>query len=266
METTAKPAFLIVDTETIPDGRLLGMVKYAKEELSPEEAIHRAQEEARGRSRDGSDFLPVSYHVPVAVCVIRVGADLMLQRITCLDAPQYRPRIIVRQFWEGLSRIVGSTIVSFNGRGFDIPMLELAAFRYGVSCGRDYFLTTRNRYRDGHFDVLAFLNNFGACHHSGGLNLLAKILGKPGKMDVAGDRVYPLYQAGKLQEINDYCIHDTLDTYFAFVRCRVVMGEITLEQEQEIVQSAKSFLLAKVAEMPALQTYLANWGDWNPWP
>ena len=265
MDNAAKTAYLVVDTESVPDGRLLSRIKYAKEEITPEEAIRRAQEEARQRSRDGSDFLPFSYQYPVAVCVIRVGADFKLQKITCLDAPEFRPRLIVKQFWEGLVK-VNAGLVTFNGRGFDLPLLELAAFRYGVSGGRDWFLTNRNRNKDRHFDIMAWLTNYGACHLTGGLNLLAKLLGKPGKMEFAGDKVYGLYQAGKLQQINDYCLFDTLDTYFAFLRTRVLIGTLSLEQEHAVVLHAKELLATKLAEFPGLRGYLDNWGDWDPWP
>src|SRR5260370_6994295 len=59
-------AFLILDTESIPDGRLVGGVKYPADNLTPEAAIERAQAEARDQSRDGSDFLPVTFHIPLA--------------------------------------------------------------------------------------------------------------------------------------------------------------------------------------------------------
>jgi hypothetical protein len=265
MQPESPPAYLVLDTESVPDGKLLSLIKYAQERLTAEEAVQRAQEEARQRSRDGSDFLSPSFQFPVAVCVIRVGANLLLQRITCLDAPQYRPRMIVRQFWDGLGRFSKASLVTYNGRGFDMPLLELAAFRYGIAPGREYFAATRGR-RDPHLDLMAWLNNYGSCHHAGGLNLLAKLLGKPGKMEYRGDQVYAMWLAGKLQEINDYCMYDTLDTYFAFLRTKVLTGEATLEREQEIVANARAFLTAKVAELPALQKYLDNWGDWNPWP
>jgi hypothetical protein len=265
MERTPPTAYLVLDTETVPDGRLLSMVKYAPDNLTPEQAVKRAQDEARTRSRGGSDFIQGSYHFPVAICVIRVGDDLMIQRITCLDAPQYRTRMMVKQFWEGLVQ-VKAPLVTFNGRGFDLPMLEMAAFRYGISPGKDYFAKKRPVPGGTHFDIMAWLNNDGACMHAGGLNLLAKLLGKPGKMEYRGDHVYALWLAGKLQEINDYCMYDTLDTYFAFLRTRVLLGEISLEQEHDVVMRAKAFLTEKVAELPGLQKYLDNWGDWQPWP
>jgi predicted PolB exonuclease-like 3'-5' exonuclease len=155
-------------------------------------------------------------------------------------------------------------VVTFNGRGFDLPLLELAAFRFGCTA-RDYFLYDRGRYGT-HIDLLAWLNNFGAVRHAGGLNLLSKILGKPGKMEVSGDQVYSMWKAGKHQEINDYCMFDTLDTYFVFLRTLVLKGDLTLEQEHAAVDRAKTFLVERVPELPALREYLSNWGDWQAWP
>jgi predicted PolB exonuclease-like 3'-5' exonuclease len=264
-ELTNGPAFLILDTESVPDGKLLALVKYPDEDLRPEEAIARAQAEARERSREGSDFLPVTFQYPVAVCVARVSSDFHLQALTCLDAPQFRPRKIVEGFWSGVAgRYRNAKIVTFNGRGFDLPLLELAAFRYG--CGaHDYFYRSRNRY-GGHLDLFDWLCNYGGCRLAGGLNLLSKILGKPGKMEMSGDQVYGMYLAGKVQAINDYCMFDTLDTYFVFLRTRVLTGDLNLEQAHELVETAKAWLVSRTGELPALQQYLDNWGDWKPWP
>src|SRR6186713_705104 len=91
-ETSARTAFLVVDTESIPDGRLLSLVKYQDEGLTPEEAIEKARSEARENSWTGSDFLPHTFQTPVAVCVARVAPDFTLQAVASLDAPLYRPR------------------------------------------------------------------------------------------------------------------------------------------------------------------------------
>jgi predicted PolB exonuclease-like 3'-5' exonuclease len=252
-------AFLVLDTESVPDGELLARVKYASESLTPEEAIERAKAEARELSRDGSDFLPVTFQVPVAVCVLRVAADFTLQALKCLDVPAYRPREIVRQFWVGLARYKAK-LVTFNGRGFDLPLLELAAFRHGC-CARDYFVNSRNRYNGNHLDLFDWLSNYGACRMAGGLNLLAKLLGKPGKMDVSGDQVYALHKEGRLREINDYCTYDTLDTYFVFLRTRVLSGDLTAEHEATLVKRARAWLESKTMELPALRQYLENWQE-----
>jgi predicted PolB exonuclease-like 3'-5' exonuclease len=253
-----RPAFLIVDTESIPDGDLLAKVKYAGENLACQDAVARAQEEARQASKTGSDFVSVSFQIPVAVCVVKVANDFTLQAITCLDAPQFRTREIVRKFWLGVGMYEKARLVTFNGRGFDMPMLELTAFRHGLNL-RDYFQKSRNRFQGNQLDLLDWITNFGACRLMGGLNLLAKMIGKPGKTDVAGDQVYRMYTEGRYQDINDYCMCDTLDTYFVFLRTRVMTGDISLEQEEELVQQARSFLEAKVPELPALGAYLQSW-------
>lgn len=266
----AVPAYLVFDTESIVDGRLLARVKYAGETISDEEAVARAQQEARDLSLSGSDFLPVTFHVPVAACVLRVAQDFTLQQMTCLDAPQFRPRKIVEGFWGGLAHYRSRTrppvrLVTFNGRGFDVPLLELGAFRYGIPLG-DHFLGGRKRFEGLHLDLMDWLTNYGAYRLVGGLNLLSKLLGKPGKMDVQGAMVHAMYHQGQAQEINDYCMFDTLDTYFVFLRTRVLTGEIDLPREQELVRLAHAWLEARLAETPALRRYLDNWGDWQPWP
>jgi predicted PolB exonuclease-like 3'-5' exonuclease len=268
--TTAPPAYLVFDTESVPDGRLLSRVKYGNEQLEPAAAIERARQEARAASPTGSDFLPVSFQYPIATCVLRVAGDFTLQAITCLDAPQFRPRKIVEQFWAGVMRYrekLGSRVqlVTFNGRGFDLPLMELAAFRYGVSA-REHFQLTRKRAPGWHLDLMEWMTNYGASRMNGGLNLLSKLLGKPGKLDVSGDQVYPMMLEGRLQEINDYCAFDTLDTYFVFLRTRVLAGELTLEDEHRAVLQAREWLQTQVTAIPALQTYLDNWVDWQPWP
>ena len=268
-DPAAELAFLVLDTESVPDGQLLASVKYPGESLSHDDAVTRAQEEARERSWNGSDFVPVTFQFPVAVCILRVANDFTLQNISRLDEPHFKPRQMVEQFWGGLAKVRERykervKLVSFNGRCFDLPLLELAAFRYGCTA-RDYY-QSRNRYGGGHIDVMDWLSNFGALRMAGGMDVLAKLLGKPGKMSMAGDHVYRLYVEGKIEEINDYCLFDTLDTYFIFLRTRVMTGELTLMEEHQLTLKAKQFVQDRIPQYPALRRYLEHCGEWNPWP
>ena len=268
-EPQVEPAFLVLDTESVPDGRLLAAVKYPQENLTPAQAVQRAQEEAREQSFTGSDFLPVTFQYPVAVCILRVAGDFTLQNINRLGEPHYQPRQMVEQFWSGLAKVKEKykervKLVSFNGRGFDLPLLELAAFRYGCAA-RDYFLD-RKRFNGGHIDVMDWMSNFGALRMSGGLNVLAKLLGKPGKMTMSGERVYQMYLEEKIEQINDYCMFDTLDTYFIFLRTRVMTGELSLQEEHKLSLLAKEFIQGRIEQYPALRQYVEQWSEWQPWP
>ena len=85
-------------------------------------------------------------------------------------------------------------------------------------------------------------------------------------MDVAGDMVQDLYEQGALKEINNYCRCDVLDTYFVFLRTNVLIGRLSLEREQHLVQQTRSWLESQVTGNVIFEQYLNNWGDWkNPW-
>ena len=164
-------------------------------------------------------------------------------------------------------------VVGRKGRTFDVPLLELSAFRFGLPIPTWFALQAksfeqpRNRFNlDAHIDLQEMLTNFGSTRFTGGLNLASNLIGKPGKMDVQGDMVQDMFDAGRLKEINDYCRCDVLDTYFVFLRSRVVLGQLSLDEEQGIVAETKTWLLKRAKETPAYGAYLERWGDWtSPW-
>jgi len=263
--------YLVFDLESVADGDLVSRLRYPSENLDGPAAIARYRAELM--AKNDSDFIPYTFQVPVSVAIAKVGEDLRLLDLVTLDEPRYRPHVITENFWRGWEKYRRPTLVSFNGRGFDIPLLELAAFRYGIAVPAWFnlqlksFEQPRNRYNlEAHFDLQELLTNFGSSRFNGGLNLAANLLGKPGKMDVQGCMVQDLYNAGKLQEINDYCRCDVLDTYFVFLRSRVMLGRITLAEEQSLINAARRMLEKGAETNAAYRQYLDRWGDWpNPW-
>ena len=267
----ATVSYLAFDIETVADGDLVAKIRYPGENLQPAAAIARYRAELMEKYE--SDFIPYTFQVPISVAVGKISADYRLLDLSVLDEPKFRPAILTEHFWRGWDKYRRPTLVSFNGRTFDLPLMELAAFRYGISVpgwfnvGAKSFEQYRNRYNlDAHIDLQEILTNFGSTRFTGGLNLAANLLGKPGKMDVQGHMVQDLFDRGALAEINDYCRCDVLDTYFVFLRTRVLFGEISLDQEQGLIAETKSWLMKKSAQVGALRTYLDRWGDWkNPW-
>lgn len=263
--------YLVFDIESVADGQLVSKIRYPGEGLSPEDAIARYRAELM--EKNGTDFIPYSFQYPVSVVVAKVTSDYQLLDIVALDDPEFRPHVITEHFWRGWEAYRHPTFVTFNGRTFDIPLMELAAFRFGLSVpawfdihGKSY---SQPRYRynsESHFDLYELMTNFGASRLNGGLNLAATMLGKPGKMSVQGYMVQDLFAEGKVAEINDYCRCDVLDTYFVFLRSAVMIGQLTLDKEQELIADAHTWLVDRADDVPAYALYLEHWGDWaNPW-
>ena len=124
--------YLVFDIESVADGQLIADIQYSKEKkMSPMQAISRYQGERL--EKYGSDFIPYTFQQPVSVAVAKVDSRFRLLDLVTLDSPEYRTPVIVENFWRGWLSYGMPTLVSFNGRGFDITLLELAAFRFGIS-------------------------------------------------------------------------------------------------------------------------------------
>ncbi|MEZ6096147.1 MAG: 3'-5' exonuclease [Pirellulaceae bacterium] len=266
-----KVRYLVFDAESVADGHLVAQIRYPGEQLEPVEAIDRYRAELM--EKFDTEFIPYTFQLPISIAIAKVTDGYELIDLVTLDDPHYRPHLITEHFWRGWNLYGKPTLVTFNGRTFDIPLLELAAFRFGISVP-DWFNTQlkswdqyRNRYNQAaHLDLQELLTNFSASRLSGGLNLIANLLGKPGKMGIAGHMVQELYQQGKLREINDYCRCDVLDTYFVFLRCAVLQGHLKLEREQEIVEKTRKWLESRSEEFDVYAEYLKQWDKWpNPW-
>ena len=270
MEPQSKVSYLVFDVEAVADGDLVSKLRYPKDSLSAADAIARYRAELVAERGDGKDFIPYTFMLPISVAIGKVDAQYRLLDVAVLDAPAFRPHVITKRFWQGWSHYDRPTFVTFNGRGYDLPVLELAAFRYGYSIPYWFnvddrsFEQARNRFNfEAHIDLMDLFTNFGASRMVGGLNLLANLIGKPGKTGIDGSQIQDMYNAGRLDEINDYCRCDVLDTYFVFLRTMVLLGKLKLEEEQQLVADAKVWLEERAASSPAYSHYLEHWGSWE---
>lgn len=269
--TASNVRYLVFDVESVADGELVAKVRYPGQNLSQRDAVRKYRDELL--EKYDSDFVPYSFQFPVSIVVAKVAADFRLIDVVALDEPQFRSHVMTEHFWRGWEKYRRPTLISFNGRAFDMPLLELAAFRFGLSLPAWMDTSSKNyqqpRYRynnDLHLDLYDILTNYGATRFSGGLNLAATMLGKPGKMAVQGHMIQDMYDNGKIVEINEYCRCDVLDTYFVFLRSMVLLGTLALDREQAIVEETKHWLSERAASIPAFRLYLDRWGDWpNPW-
>jgi predicted PolB exonuclease-like 3'-5' exonuclease len=140
-------------------------------------------------------------------------------------------------------------LVTYNGRGFDMPVIATRCLRYGIPL-RHYYHSRDVRYRftaQGHLDLMDYVADFGAAKPSR-LDIIAKLCGMPGKVGVDGKDVGPLVHAGRLQEVRDYCLCDVVQTAGVFLRVQLVRGEIDRERYLDAMHS----LVALIKRDPRL--------------
>jgi hypothetical protein len=134
-------------------------------------------------------------------------------------------------------------LVTYNGRGFDLPVIVSRCLRHGVPF-RHYFQSKDVRYRfntAGHFDLMDFMSDFGASRATS-LDTLAKLIGLPGKVGVDGKDVAPMVQSGRIAEVYAYCLCDVMQTTALFLRIQLLRGEIDIN----LYRTAMEGLLEKM--------------------
>ncbi len=219
-------SFLVFDMETRVDKALLRAVRHRGEVLSDAAAYERTRDDLR---RDGGDFFPLTFQVPISIALADVDDGYRLQRVDVLGADVLGEAGLVRAFWQRLELFEG-TLISFNGRGFDLPVLELQALRH--ACPAPRYFGERNGLRgrgSRHCDLYDWFTNSGASRLRGGLDVIAKLVGLPGKGEVSGGDVQVLWERGRWADIHRYCRDDVLQTYFIFVRVAHLRGQLSDE-------------------------------------
>jgi predicted PolB exonuclease-like 3'-5' exonuclease len=251
--------FAIFDIETRIDKALIQSVMYPHEDVTEEEAYQRFRQQIRAERDNHSDFLPIAFHVPISIVVGNVAGDYTLTAVEVLCAQDYSEEGIVCEFWRRVEIFAG-TLVSFNGRAFDLPVLEMQALRYGCQAPRYFNEKYGHRYRyseERHYDLLDFLSNVGAHRIRGGFNLLARLIGLPGKTWVDGSMIQGLWEAGQLSLIHTYCRQDVIQTYGLFLRIELMRGRLTSEAYQAAWDAAAPFR-AELSEIPGGARAVAN--------
>jgi hypothetical protein len=233
-----------LDLETVADEALVSAVDGEPSRPYPEQ-LRRVLADRRARTGGRSDFLPLPYHRPVAACMLEAveegGAVRVVDIASWTDRRGSEADFLARA-WD---RISGAAVVTFHGKGFDLPVLELRSLKHSItipawSPGR------RVGGAAEHLDVKELLTGHGAAV-AAPLDLYAKLVGLPGKEDVAGDDVQSLYSAGALDRIAAYCMTDVLQTWLLFLRWRLVEGSLTPDGYEESVASARDGLPALFA-------------------
>jgi predicted PolB exonuclease-like 3'-5' exonuclease len=250
------------DIETIPDvelgRRLFGLDGLSDEDVATAMTFKRLQV-------TGSDFLPLHQHRIVAISVaLRTGDSF---RVWSLGDESSGEDELVRRFFDGIERYTPD-LVSWNGGGFDLPVLHYRALRHRVRAPR-YWETGQNdrdfkwnnylgRYHARHTDLMDVLANYNNRAYAK-LDEIAMLLGFPGKLGMSGDQVWPTWQAGGLGAIRNYCETDVINTWLVYLRFEHLRGHLddaALARELALVRTTLA-----AAGQPHFDEFLAAWRD-----
>lgn len=188
------------------------------------------------RQQAGTEFLRHHLHRIVAISVVFRGVDRL--KVRSLGDEGSSEKELIQRFFDGIDKYT-PTLVSWNGSGFDLPVLHyrmlvngVVAPRYWESGDDDRDFKWNNylsRYHQRHTDLMDVLAGFSP-RANAPLDEMAALLGFPGKMGMSGAKVWDAYQDGDIKGIRDYCELDVLNTYLVYLRYQMIRGQL-LEAE-----------------------------------
>ncbi|HEY8354088.1 MAG TPA: 3'-5' exonuclease, partial [Methylophilaceae bacterium] len=213
---------LVFDIETIPDTDGLRKLLDLPPETSAEDIANIAFH--KRRQQNGSEFLPHHQHRVVAIsCALRERDSF---RVWTLGTPEAPEQEIIQRFFDGIEKYTPN-IVSWNGSGFDLPVLHYRAMIHGIQAPRYWDMGDDDRdfkwnnyisrYHMRHLDLMDVLALYSG-RANAPLDEIAQLCGFPGKLGMDGSKVWDAYKKGEIGAIRNYCETDVANTYLVFLR------------------------------------------------
>ncbi len=248
------------DIETVPDvefgRRMWNLDGVSDEDVATTMTFKQLQ-------KSGNEFLPLHQHRIVAISVALRTADSF--RVWSLGEEGSDEAELVQRFFDGIDRYTPD-LISWNGSGFDLPVLHYRALKNKIQAAR-YWETGnsdrefkwnnyQSRFHWRHVDLMDVLAGF-QMRGRASLDQTAVLLGFPGKLGMSGDKVWDCYCAGGIREIRDYCETDVLNTWLIYLRFEFMRGNLDaadLERELKLVRSSLTAM-----EQPHVDEFLAAW-------
>ncbi len=253
---------LVFDIETVPDTEGLRRLWGLDPEASPEEIAEIAFQ--RRRQATGSEFLPHHLQRVIAIsCVLRNDEGLRVWSLGTLDSSEAD---LIQRFFDGIEKFTPQ-LVSWNGGGFDLPVLHYRALIHGLSAPRYWDMGEDDRdfkwnnyisrYHTRHLDLMDLLALYQP-RANAPLDELAKLIGFPGKLGMDGSQVWAAYRRGELASIRAYCETDVVNTFLVYLRFQLLRGVLDREGYEKEVAAVRAHL----ARQPDAhwREYLAAWG------
>jgi predicted PolB exonuclease-like 3'-5' exonuclease len=256
---------LVFDIETIPDlagGRRL----HDTAGLSDDDVRQILLTERRQQA--GTEFLRHPLHRVVAISVLlRSSSGVKLWTLGEEDSDE---RDLIQRFFDGIARY-SPQLVSWNGSGFDLPVLHYRALIHGVQAPRYWDVGDQDRdfkwnnylsrFHQRHLDLMDVLAGYQP-RSSAPLDQIAQLLGFPGKHGMHGSEVDQAFQDGRIREIREYCESDVLNTYLVYLRFELMRGNLDAEGHRAAEAAVRELLTG--SDAPHLAAFLAAWEAASP--
>jgi len=234
---------LVFDIETVPDvalGRRLHGLRDVTDQQVGEIMFSQRRQET------GSDFLPHEQHRVIAISVVMRSRDTL--KVWSLGDENSSEKDLIERFFDGLDKYTPD-LVSWNGAGFDLPVLHYRSLLHGVTASRYWetgehdtsfrYSNYLSRFHWRHMDLMDILSGFQGRGRAS-LDDVATLLGFPGKLGMHGADVWPAFIRGELARIRAYCETDVLNTYLVYLRFELLRGHLTqAEHAHEIARVRK---------------------------
>jgi predicted PolB exonuclease-like 3'-5' exonuclease len=231
---------LVFDIETIPDTDglkgLLGLPAETSADDVAKIAFHQR------RQHNGTEFLPLHQHRIVAIsCVLREGDHF---KVWSLGEPNEPEGSLIQRFFDGIEKYTPN-VISWNGGGFDFPVLHYRGLIHGVTAPRYWDMGEDDkefkwnnyisRYHARHTDLMDLLAMYQG-RANAPLDDIAQLCGFPGKLGMDGSKVWDAYQHGEIEAIRHYCETDVVNTYLVYLRFQMMRGQLSkVAYDEEII-------------------------------
>ncbi|WP_290522503.1 3'-5' exonuclease [Alcanivorax sp.] len=251
---------LVFDIETIPDldgGRKIYDLDGLNDKDTASALLNLRRQE------NGTEFLRLHLHRIVAISVVLRSTQGI--KVWSLGDEDSSEKELIERFFDGIERFTPN-LVSWNGGGFDLPVLHYRALKHGVQARR-YWDTGNedssfkwnnylSRYHQRHLDLMDVLAMYNG-RANAPLDQIATLLGFPGKMGMSGAKVFDAFQDGDIKGIRDYCETDVLNTWLVYLRFQLMRGDLDPVGYEQELTLLKDYLAEE--GLPHFQSFLESW-------
>lgn len=259
---------LVFDIETLPDVAGWRRLNPVSPTLTDAQVF--AQWQAERIEQGKSDFMPLYLQrILVISCVFRNADGLRVHSFVDRDA-QSEGRI-VQSFFNTIEKYEPQ-LVSWNGSGFDLPVLHYRGLQHGVvadkywdmgeggnASDREYKWNNYiSRYHLRHLDLMDLLAKYTPKNNAP-MDAMAKLCGFPGKLGMDGSQVHSQFLAGQTEDIRRYCETDVMNTYLLYCRFQKMRGGLTEAEYEQEIRFVKDQVSTLAVQEPHWQEYLQAW-------